>query len=155
MNETRRLSLKDASAALGISESGVRARFKTGKLSGERDNQGKIWVFVSADVEPRMQSALRVQTEGAEGVYRELVDTLKQQVAMLIFERDALRGNAAEVIQMTADIARMEAVLAAEKQQRQKADAEVERLSLLLTDRNPAAQTRGAPWWNRIFGKRP
>lgn len=150
MNETRRLSLKDASAALGITESGVRARFKGGKLAGERDNQGKIWVFVPADTPPRVQAALRVHGEGAEAIFRELVDTLKQQVAMLTSERDALRANADEITRLTAQISGVEALLDAEKQMRQKAEedaaisrAQAERLTVVLAEIHQPVESRG------------
>ena len=41
-----RMSLADAAMVLGIAPNSVRSRFKAGKLRGERDNQGKIWVWL-------------------------------------------------------------------------------------------------------------
>ena len=46
------MSLADAAATLGIAPNSVRSRFKAGKLRGERDNQGKIWVWLDDATQP-------------------------------------------------------------------------------------------------------
>jgi chromosome segregation ATPase len=40
------MALADGAQALGLSTNGARSRFKSGTLKGERDNQGRIWIFV-------------------------------------------------------------------------------------------------------------
>ena len=44
-----RMSLADAGALLGLAPNSVRSRFKAGKLRGERDNEGKLWVWLDPD----------------------------------------------------------------------------------------------------------
>ena len=90
----QRLSLKQVGELLGIGESAVRARFKAGKLAGERDNQGKIWVHV----EPSLQCPAKRRPD--EGSLRDLVEVMKAQIAALTAERDALRPQAAEAVKV-------------------------------------------------------
>lgn len=51
-----RMSLADAAMVLGIAPNSVRSRFKAGKLRGERDNQGKIWVWLDDAAQPAVGS---------------------------------------------------------------------------------------------------
>ena len=44
-----RMSLADAGALLGLAPNSVRSRFKAGKLRGERDNEGKLWVWLDPE----------------------------------------------------------------------------------------------------------
>lgn len=46
-----RMSLADAAIALGIAPNSVRSRFKAGKIRGERDNLGKLWVWLDQAAE--------------------------------------------------------------------------------------------------------
>lgn len=45
MSEVR-MSLKEAGELLGLKPNSVRSRFKKGKIRGEADNMGKLWVWV-------------------------------------------------------------------------------------------------------------
>ena len=48
-----RMSLAEAAKLLGIAPNSVRSRFKAGKIRGERDNEGKIWVWIDpSSIEP-------------------------------------------------------------------------------------------------------
>ena len=64
VGQCERLSLKDAAERLGISEGGVRARYRRGALKGERDDDGKIWVLV----EPGAADRTGADRTGAEAV---------------------------------------------------------------------------------------
>lgn len=50
-----RMSLAEAAKALGLAPNGVRTRFKAGKLRGERDNSGRIWVWVDPSQKVRQK----------------------------------------------------------------------------------------------------
>jgi hypothetical protein len=43
------MSLADAGALLDLAPNSVRSRFKAGKLRGERDNEGKLWVWLDPE----------------------------------------------------------------------------------------------------------
>ena len=104
-----RLSLKDAAEVLKISESGARARFKKGQIEGERDNSGKIWVYVTPAMKDAVQVAQKQESEGSEGAFRELIEMLQGQVIGLETERDRLREEAGETGQLREKLARIEA----------------------------------------------
>lgn len=54
-----RMSLADAGALLGLAPNSVRSRFKAGKLRGERDNEGKLWVWL----DPEERGTSKASTE--------------------------------------------------------------------------------------------
>lgn len=145
--DMERLSLKDAAEVLKISESGVRARFKKGQIEGERDNSGKIWVFVSGAMKDAVQVALRHENEGDSGAFRELIETLHGQVIGLEMERDRLRQEAGEAGQLREKLARIEAETEAARAQvadlrAQLATSESERRQLFSAVVERAAQPR-------------
>jgi len=114
-----RMSLADASAILKVAPNTIRSRFKAGKLKGERDNTGKIWVWIDPDIKaskvriskPSMKvsndasfEALMVQLEKAQLELNDLrlkaarTDVLEaekmlllEQLAELKSDRDAWR----------------------------------------------------------------
>ena len=53
----QRVSLREAGELLEISPDTVRYRFRQGEIRGERDNQGKIWVFIDPDTLPGRKAA--------------------------------------------------------------------------------------------------
>ena len=153
--------MRDAAEVLKISESGVRARFKKGQIEGERDNSGKIWVFVTPAMKGAVQVAQKQENEGSGEAYRELVRTLQQQIIGLEAERDSLRDEAGETSQLRAKIARIEAEAEAAHAQvadlRAQLDTAVsERRQLFSAVVERAAQAReeaSQPFWKRIFGR--
>lgn len=142
-----RLSLKDAAEVLEISESGVRARFKKGQIDGERDNSGKIWVFVTPAMKDAVQVAQKQGNEGSEGAFRDLIETLQRQVIGLETERDSLREEAGETGQLREKLARIETETEAAKAQvadlrAQLATSESERKQLFSAVLERASQDR-------------
>lgn len=112
------MSLAEASALLGTPQNTIRSRFKAGKLRGERDNSGKIWVWIDpksapskpvrskpSDSQPSKASvdaALEVMTAAFEQAQRELealrekasrVDQLEAEKAMLISQISDLKED--------------------------------------------------------------
>lgn len=124
---TERLSLRDAAKVLGISESGVRARFKKGAIGGERDNSGKIWVLVTEAMKDAVQLALMREGEGDRQSYDKVVQMLEQRITELTAERDDWRGQAKELARLRLEMASREAEI--EAAQRTVADlrAQIER----------------------------
>ena len=59
------MSLADAATALGIAPNSVRSRFKAGKIRGERDNLGKLWVWLDHVVEGSKSVTSNPSIEGS------------------------------------------------------------------------------------------
>jgi hypothetical protein len=59
------MSLADAATALGIAPNSVRSRFKAGKIRGERDNLGKLWVWLDHAVEGSKSMTSNPSIEGS------------------------------------------------------------------------------------------
>jgi hypothetical protein len=95
------MSLTDAAKALGLTENGVRTRFKRGKLRGERDNTGKLWVWVQPSQKPSLekpsqtsQNELLLQLQFKD---RE-IDSLAGQLADMRADRDSWRDQASRLL---------------------------------------------------------
>jgi hypothetical protein len=58
------MSLADGAQALGLTANGARSRFKAGKIKGERDNRGRIWIWVDEAVEGSKRPRRQPSTEG-------------------------------------------------------------------------------------------
>lgn len=95
------MSLADAAKLLGIAPNSVRSRFKSGKIRGERDNEGKIWVWIDPDsFEPASKPSrnLRPNPSNTDEITTLKVEnaTLKTQLeerekthAIVVAEKDA------------------------------------------------------------------
>ena len=82
----QRLSVREAAELLGISPDGVRMRIKRGSMESERDDEGRVWVWLepanSASQDP---NSVYQQSSGE-------VETLRDEVAYLrsvISQRDS------------------------------------------------------------------
>ena len=61
-----RMSLADAATLLGIAPNSVRSRFKVGKIRGERNNQGKLWVWLDHTGQGSKQDSSNLSIEGSK-----------------------------------------------------------------------------------------
>lgn len=144
LSTLERVSLKDAAELLGLTESGARARFRRGELQGERDNTGKIWVYIAPAIQPAKQPHKTSDNEDN----RELVTVLKDQLAAITAERDTYRAAANEATRTAAELAglreqcgQLENQLADVKEQRDRwqgeADSWRQQATALLADHRP------------------
>lgn len=121
-----RMSLADAATALGLAPNSVRSRFKAGKIRGERDNQGKLWVWLDHATEGSKQPASNPSIEGSkqrrskpsnEGSNKAHVDaleahlrTLADQLNLAQAEVSTLRSRASAADRFEAEVAGLEAL---------------------------------------------
>lgn len=102
-----RMSLEQASKALGVAPNSVRSRWKRGKLGGERDNSGKIWVWVDVpdnDNETPSQGSIEKVSQGFEiSALEDHLKTLKEQLATATAELSDLRPKAMEAERLRAE----------------------------------------------------
>ena len=114
-----RMSLAEASTVLGIAANSVRSRYKAGKIRGERDNEGRIWVWVDPNVTPsKPPSKTAVSKSSIEGsklaqieALQAHISTLKEQLSGANDELATLRPKAAERDRLEAEAAGLRAQL--------------------------------------------
>ena len=121
-----RMSLADAATLLGIAPNSVRSRFKVGKIRGERDNQGKLWVWLdhtgqgskqdssNLSIEGSKRDRSKPSNEGSNKAHIEALEahlrTLTDQLNLAQTEMSALRIRASAADGLKAQVAGLEAL---------------------------------------------
>lgn len=127
-----RMSLSEASALLGIAPNSVRSRYKSGKIRGERDNEGRIWVWVDPAAPPsKLGSKSKPSNSSIEGSKRSEFEALQDHIATLKQQLDAATAEVAELRPKAAERDRLEAEVAGLHAQ----------IELLKTDRDEWRRT--------------
>jgi len=159
-----RMSLADASALLGIAPNSVRSRFKAGKIRGERDNQGKVWVWLDPDnmgskppfSKPSKLIIPEVSNPSIEGFEQSRFEaleshlrTLTEQLALAQSELTLLRPRASAADRLEAEVAGLEAL-----RDEIRADRDHWRnvAEQVLTARQEKSEPRRGLWF-RLFNK--
>lgn len=151
-----RMSLADAATALGIAPNSVRSRFKAGKLRGERDNQGKIWVWLGDTVLPSEGSKSKASKPSIEGFEQGRFEaleahlrTLAEQLALAQSELVALRPRASAADRLEAEVAGLEAL---RDEVRADRDHWRDVAEQALADRREHPEPARS-LWSRLFGR--
>jgi len=133
-----------AAKRLGISESAVRQRIHRGTIESEKDENGRLVVYLTAD---------DTQDNGdTTPVVQDYIDALKSQIEAVENDRDEWREEARRkdhiIMALTQRIPELEA--APEPQESAVIDSE----SDVKGDvpREPAADEISKSWWQRLFG---
>jgi hypothetical protein len=141
----RRVHLSEAAVLLGVSKDAVRMRVKRGTLRSEKEEDGRVYVWVNdnPDGDPNT-----VHPEPQVEAWRELIDELRDRVRSL---EESNRENRRIIAALTSRIPAIEAPSetpeAAEAAEEQQGRGE------------PHSATGGAqegvrrPWWRRVFGR--
>lgn len=98
-----RMSLKDASALLKVAPNTIRSRFKSGKIKGERDNAGKIWVWIDPDIKASNKHISNPSKPVSKGSIEPALEALKTQLHRAHDELDTLRPKAAMADTLSAE----------------------------------------------------
>lgn len=99
------MSLADAGKVLGIATNSVRSRWKAGHLRGERDNTGKVWVWIHPAEEVRpSKPAMKASTEGETTALREHIASLTDQLVQVRAERDHLAVRASDADRLAGEV---------------------------------------------------
>jgi hypothetical protein len=112
-----RMSLAEAAALTNTAPNTIRSRFKSGKIRGERDNAGKIWVWIDPASAASKAKTSKPSKSSSKPSNDELFEALKVQLQRANEELDALRPKAAK-----ADILAAEKALLIEQISDLKAD---------------------------------
>lgn len=103
-----RMTLADAGELLGVAANTVRTRWKRGKIRGERDNAGKVWVWLdpasAINDKGSNEKAEKASTESTSkpsqsfeiNALRDHLKTLQEQLAIATAENAKLRSKAAD-----------------------------------------------------------
>lgn len=147
--EPVRMSLSDASAVLGIAINSVRSRWKSGKIRGERDNSGKVWVWITPpnDVRQKVPSKHSVEpsNSGEVEALRAHIATLSEQLDRAQADRDELLEKSAEADRLAGQIHGLEAVIEHSKAAQEAAEADRDRWI------EEAQRLAARRWWK--FGR--
>ena len=122
-----RMALREASEATGIPANTLRSRYKAGKLRGERDNSGRLYVWIDPAAQgsssKASNSSKQVRTEGELEALKGHIETLKDQLAAADARASDWQAKA------------------------EAAQAEVLELWQRLAEDQPRS------WWNRMLGR--
>lgn len=135
------MSLADAATALGIAPNSVRSRFKAGKIRGERDNLGKLWVWLDLSAE----GSNKAHIDALEAHLRTLTDQLN--LAQVEVSNLRIRASAAD--RLEGQVAGLEALRDEVGADRDHWREVAERA---LTDLHAAPKVRRS-LWARLFGR--
>jgi excisionase family DNA binding protein len=162
-----RMTIEEAARSLGIKEESVRKRVRRGKMRSEKDERGRLHVYVDAieavGDESEGRSAGRSMDEFG-GVARELIESKDETIRILQDqlqeEREARRRADAIVAQLTranAALARGAPELEAPPPQRApegfRGAAEPEFSLQQRSVRQEIPAGNRVPWWSRWFGE--
>jgi hypothetical protein len=156
-----RMSLKEAGELLGLKPNSVRSRYKKGKLRGEADNMGKLWVWVDpakvANDRGLKEPASKVTIEGFEG---NEIKALKDHLKATTEQLTKAEAKIADLEPQAMEAVALKAENQALKDQQGRGEAEIKRLvgSLDKMDaerqeliKAVLKQRRG--FWERITGR--
>lgn len=76
------LQIAEAAARLGVSVDALRMRWRRGKISGRRDEDGKVWIEVG-EQPPSTRELPKEHAEQINPAQRELIEALKGEVTDL------------------------------------------------------------------------
>lgn len=160
-----RMSLADAATVLGIAPNSVRSRFKAGKIRGERDNQGKLWVWLDHSAEhskpvpskPSIEGSKRDRSkpsnEGSNKAHIEALEahlrTLTDQLNLAQIEVSALRSRASAADRFEGEVAGLQTLCDEVRADRDHWRDVAERA---LADLHVEPEVRRS-LWARLFGR--
>jgi hypothetical protein len=143
-----RLTVAEAADALSITQDAVRKRIARGTISHDRDEKGRVFVYLSPSETVHKTDQDTVQDDATKTVQDAYIRSLEDQIGFLRRElerKDAILLNLTERI--PAIEAPPETPEAAEADEEQQGRGE------------PHSATGGAqegvqrPWWRRVFGR--
>ncbi len=165
--DQERVTVRDASLLLGISEGAVRKRMARGSLQHERDDEGKVWVLLDASTRGRTR-AQDVQDAGQDtGIPTgqdnpELIEELRDRIAYLERqveeEREARRRADTLMARLMDRMPELEAPRDTTREEDTGHDAGETRVTRVQGTGEDASSPQ-APfprpersWWRRFFG---
>ena len=141
-----RLSLREAAKLLGISEDGVRKRVKRGSIPHERDEDGKLYVYLDAS---QTEDDMSGDASGDAPVWT-LVDQLRSENEYL---REESRRKDHIIAGLVERIPELEAPTSMDRPPdgpERAGEAQGSTMTPTAQDEPESATQR--PWWRRLIG---
>jgi DNA-binding Lrp family transcriptional regulator len=141
-----RLTIQEAARRLGISEGAVRKRVTRGTLQHEKEQDGRIYVYLDTGARRGVDVG---QDEGVDPHSNALISQLRDEVAYL---RDENRRKDEIIMQQAMT---MRQLSAAQPQEPTEAAETVEEEPERAEPHSATGGTREdvqRPWWRRVFG---
>jgi hypothetical protein len=152
------MSLVDAAQSLNLAPNSVRSRWKAGKIRGERDNTGKVWVWIDPTSKrdrskPSSKVSTKASSEGDADTLRDVIGTLREELVQIRAERDQLAESASMADRLIGELDGLRAVNIEVSAERDRWRDQAQQLVAAIAPPAPemAEQTRRG-WW--IFGRR-
>lgn len=158
---TVRVSVEEAARLLGIKEESVRKRVSRGKLRADKDEEGRLLVYVerSQTVRDEYGDQSRDQSQGAPA---ELVAELRDRIKFLEGQLDIRAEELRESRRLLAGLIERVPQLEAPPQPQEQPEANAEGAQHgpeSVADTRPTPGPEGSsegnigrPWWRRVFG---
>ena len=143
---TRRVTIEEAAQLLGIKEESVRKRVSRGKLRADKDEDGRLLVYVDSPGTVRDEYADQSVTD-RDLLYREM----KERIAHLEGQLEAERESRRRADTIIAQLTQANAALAARVPELEPAEGAVGVQGQPTSREEPRASEQ-RPWWRRMFG---
>jgi predicted ArsR family transcriptional regulator len=145
-----RVSVAEAAQRLGVKEQAIRKRISRGTLQHDKDEDGRVYVYIASDPQNEVQSIDAQANTHLEA----LVDTLQEQNRFLreeLARKDAILLNMTEAMKAIVPPAQEEEAPSEPQGSPEMATEDrVEPTSSEPTEGPQESSWR--PWWRRIFG---
>ena len=142
-----RLTVAEAASALGISQDAVRKRIARGTISHDRDESGRVFVYLAPSETVHKVDQDTAQDAASKTVQDTYIRSLEDQIAFL---RGELERKDAILLNLTERIPELEAP-SEPRESPQTVEEEPERAEPRpVTVESQESVQR--PWWRRMFG---
>jgi uncharacterized coiled-coil protein SlyX len=142
-----RLTVAQAADALNISQDAVRKRITRGTIPHDRDDSGRVYVYLSPSETVHKTGQDTVQNDATKTVQDAYIRSLEDQIAFL---RSELERKDAILLNLTERIPELKAPSEA-RESPQTIEEEPEKAEP-RPDAGGAQEGVERPWWRRMFG---
>jgi uncharacterized coiled-coil protein SlyX len=142
-----RLAVAQAAEALSISQDAVRKRIARGTIPHDRDESGRVYVYLSPSETVHKTDKDTVQDDATKTVQDTYIRSLEDQIAFL---RSELERKDAILLNLTERIPELEAP-SDQRESPETVEEEPEKAET-RPDAPGAQESVQRPWWRRIFG---
>jgi hypothetical protein len=143
-----RLTVAQAADALSVSQDAVRKRIVRGTIPHDKDEKGRVCVYLSASETVHKTSQDTVQDDATKTVQDAYIRSLEDQIAFL---RRELERKDTILLNLTERIPELEAPSEA-RESPQTVEEERERAEEPRSATVEAQEGARRPWWRRMFG---
>jgi hypothetical protein len=151
-----RLSTAQAASRLGISEAGVRKRVQRGQIPHERDDTGRLWVYLdrseTAGQKSRDRDRASRDSPAPDALASQMqarIDSLERQLEHAN-ERD--RENRRIIAALTSRIPELEAPSPSEPRESPEMAGDEQQGRGPVPNAGGPQEGTERPWWRRVFG---